>query len=123
MIYDGTVTNYSIEIYPSSWPGPSPAFPYTRTIGLNVVPLSTGGQGLAILYFVPAGRPVPDSSIRADTSDPLVFDLFLPLDDYTAIVDLVRNETPVMFAFDDNEPEKVWSVRAGPEEVGEDQGK
>ena len=120
--YRGTVTNYSIEIYPSSWPGPDARFPYTRTIGLNVA-MSTGGQGLAVLYFVPAGRAVPDGGIRVGTSDPIVFDVFMPMDDYTAILDLVRNETPIMFNFDDTETPPLWSVQTGPEEVGEDQGK
>jgi hypothetical protein len=120
--YRGTVTNYSVEIYPSSWPGPDAALPYTRGIGLNVS-MSTGGQGVAGLYFVPAGRAVPDGGIRVGTSDPIVFDVFMPMDDYTAILDLVRNETPVMFNFDDTETPPLWSVQAGPEEVGEDHGK
>jgi hypothetical protein len=92
--YDGTVTNYSIQISPSTWPGPGPDFPYTRFVGLNIAPLSPGGQGIAFLNFIPAGRPVPDSSIRGGSSEgDFVFDLALPMEDYTAIVDLVRNET------------------------------
>jgi hypothetical protein len=85
--------------------------------------LSPGGQGIAFLNFIPAGRPVPDSSIGGGSSEgDFVFDLALPMEDYTAIVDLVRNETPIRFAFDDTDP-NGWSVRTGSEEVGEDQGK
>jgi hypothetical protein len=73
------------------------------------------------LCFVPAGRPVPDGSVRAGTTDPVVFDLFLPMEDYTAIVDLVRNEKPIYWYFDDTSLE--LSVTTQGEVVGEDQGK
>jgi hypothetical protein len=81
-----------------------------------------GGHGLAFLNFIPVGRPVPDSSRRAGTTDPVVLDLYLPMDDYTAIVDLVRNEKPINFFFDDKNP-NGWAVSAFGEPVLEDQGK
>ncbi len=117
MLYQGSVSNYSIQVSPSTWTGP---FGYTRQVVLYVA-LSGGGNGLAGLYFVPAGRPVPDSGVRADTTDPVVFDLFLPMDDYTAVVDLVRNEKPIYWYFDDRSLE--LSVTTQGEVVGEDQGK
>ncbi|MGO9099428.1 MAG: hypothetical protein ACLP9Y_08310 [Mycobacterium sp.] len=96
MIYQGSVSNYSIQVFPSTWTGPSG---YTRVVALTVA--LSGGGGLALLNFIPAGRPVPAGSKRPGTTSPVVFDLFLPMDDYTAIVDLVRNETPINFFFDD----------------------
>jgi hypothetical protein len=100
MIYQGEVSNYQISISPSSYPGPNPEFPYTRFVGLNVA-MSGGGSAVVFVDFIPTGRSVPDSSIRAGTKPPdLVFDLFAPIDDYAAIVDVVRNESPVGFRFD-----------------------
>jgi hypothetical protein len=117
VLYQGSVSNYSIQISPSTWTGP---FGYTRLVVLQVA-LSGGGNGIAELCFVPAGRPVPDGSVRAGTTDPVVFDLFLPMEDYTAIVDLFRNEKPIYWYFDDTSLE--LSVTTQGDIVGEDQGK
>jgi hypothetical protein len=119
MLYQGSVSNYSIQIHSSTWTGP---FGYTRIVVLAPIALSGGGSGLAFLDFVPAGRPVPDRSKRGGTTDPIVWDLFLPMDDYAAIVDLVRNEKPINFYFDDATPDG-WAVTTGSELVGQDQGK
>ena len=119
MLYQGSVSNYSIQIHSSTWTGP---FGYTRIVVLAPIALSGGGSGLAFLDFVPAGRPVPDRSKRGGTTDPIVWDLFLPMDDYAAIVDLVRNEKRINFYFDDATPDG-WAVTTGSELVGQDQGK
>jgi hypothetical protein len=116
MQYQGSVSNYSIQIRPSTW------FGYPRVVYLNQFALLGGGSGLAFLNFIPAGRPVPNSSTRAGTTDPVVWDLYLPMDDYTAILDLVRNEKPINFFFDDMDP-NGWALSAFGEFVGEDQGK
>jgi hypothetical protein len=92
MVFQGEVSDYSIQIFPSTWLGP---FGYTRVVAVN------GTFGLAFYSFIPAGRPVPSSSKRAGTVGSNVFDLFLPMDDYTAVVDLLRNEKPGFFFFDD----------------------
>jgi hypothetical protein len=118
MQYQGSVSNYSIQIFPSTWTGPDG---YTRVVALYVALSGGGGQGLALLYFIPAGRPIPAGSKRAGTTSPVVFDLFLPLEDYTAIVDLVRNEKPINWFFDDTTQQ--IGVTTGGELVGEDQGK
>jgi hypothetical protein len=121
MQYSGSVSNYQLQINFPSVPFSSTGQPfgYTRVVALYVA-LSGGGAGLAELYFVP-GKPVPDSSTRVGTSTPLVFDLFLPLEDYTAIVDLVRNEKPIYWLFDDTTQQII--VSTDPELVGEGQGK
>ena len=66
MLYQGSVSDYSIQIMPSNWTGP---FGYTRLVVLYVA-LSGGGNGIAELCFVPAGRPVPDGSVKT-TFQPL----------------------------------------------------
>jgi hypothetical protein len=92
MTHQGTVSSYGIQIFPSNWSGP---FGYTRVVTL------TGTFGLAMLSFIPGGGTIPAGSVRAGTSSPVVFDLFLPMDDYMAIVDLLRNEQAINFFFDD----------------------
>jgi hypothetical protein len=123
MFYSGSVSNYSIQVSPSTFPGwAPPQYAYTRVVVLNPIDLSGGGSGLAFLYFVPDGRPVTDSSTRAGTANPVVWDLFLPMDDYAAIIDVLRNEQPISFFFNDATPD-AWALSTGEELVGEDWGK
>lgn len=118
MEYSGSFTSYAIQISPSNDAGPTPAAPYTRILVLNPVTLADKSTALCFINFVPAGRAVPDSGIRPDTAKPIVFDLFAPMDDYAALVDLVRNEGPLTFFFDDATP-NGWYLRTGSEPVGE----
>jgi hypothetical protein len=108
MVFQGEVSSYSIQISSSTFSGP---FGYTRFIALS------GTFGLAFLSFIPSGRPVPGNSKRAGTTGSDVFDLFLPMEDYAPIVDLVRNEKPVFFFFDDQSLE--LAVRTQSEPIGE----
>jgi hypothetical protein len=111
MMFQGEVSNYSIQISASNWLGP---LGYTRVVAL------TGAFGIAFLSFVPAGRIIPTSSKRAGTTGPDVFDLFLPMDDYGTVVDLVRNEKPVFWFFDDGTLQ--IGVRTQAEPIGEQEG-
>ena len=112
MLYQGTVSTYAIQLFPSNWVGPDG---YTRVVTL------TGTFGVAGLYFIPDGGTIPTGSKRAGTTNPVVFDLYLPMDDYAAIVDLVRNEKPITFFFDDSSHQ--IGVTTYGEAVGEDQAK
>jgi len=112
MLYQGFVKSYDIQIFPSNSTGP---YGYTRVVAL------TGTFGLASLSFIPAGRPIPPGSKRPGSSDPDIFDLFWPLDDYSAIVDLLRNEKPIAFYFDDTD-QSIGVTTYDPEPVGENEG-
>lgn len=90
MVFQGEVSDYSIQIFPSTWSGP---FGYTRVVVVN------GSFGLAFWSVISPGRAVPAS--RAGTVGSNVFDLFLPMEDYAAVIDLLRNEKPGFFFFDD----------------------
>ena len=92
MVFQGEVSNYSIQIFPSTWLGP---FGYTRVVAVH------GSFGLAFWSFIPPVRAVPASSKRPGTVGSDVFDLFLPMEDYAAVIDLLRNEKPGFFFFDD----------------------
>lgn len=118
MDYQGSFSSYSIEISPSSYPGPTPSSPYTRVVVLNPVLFAGHGTGMVFLNFVPAGRPLPTGGVRPDTESYVTFDLFPPLEDYPSIVDLVRNEGPLEFFFDDANPQG-WYLRTSQEPVGE----
>jgi hypothetical protein len=119
MQHFGPVPNYTIYIHPSTWAGPEPQTE-TRRVLITDIPLFGGGLGLASLNFIPEGLPVPDSTMQAGA--PVTFDLYLPMDDYTAVVDLLRNEgPPITFLFDDADP-NGWHLAASGK-PGEDQGK
>jgi hypothetical protein len=123
MQYFGLVSNYGIFIHPSTWEGPEPPkLRQTRQVFIYNMALASGGSGFAWLNFIPAGRRVPDSRMRAGSTDPVTWDLYLPMDDYTAIVDLLRNEQPIAFNFDDTAP-NGWFMGTAGEIPGEDQGK
>jgi hypothetical protein len=125
MIYDGSIqssANYTIQISSSAYPGPDPlAFPYTRMVVLWPAVLTGGDDAMVRFNFVPADRPIPDSQVDTTTST-IVFDMFPPMDDYPAIVDLVRNLSPLNFYFDDTDPNS-WYLKSSGGYVGEDQGK
>ncbi len=55
--------------------------------------------GLAFLNFVPQGGTLGTNSKRVDPWP--VFDLWYWIDAYPHVVDMLRNEKPVFFTFDD----------------------
>jgi hypothetical protein len=112
MMFQGEISNYSIQISSSTFAGP---FGYTRFVA------ASGPFGIGFLNFIPSGRVVPPSGKRPGTSGPNVFDCFLPMDDYGAIVDLVRNEKPVFFFLDDQSLQ--FGVMTSAEPVGEEEGR
>jgi hypothetical protein len=114
----GQVAKYGIEIFPSTLTGGDGA---TRFVSLPTFALGAGGFGQAVLGFIPTGRPVPDPRKQAGPLGTTTWNLFLPMDDYTAIIDLLRNEKPINFSIDDRS--NIWSLSSSDEPVGEDQGK
>ena len=75
-----------------------------------------GVFGKAVLWFLPAGTSLPDNykSPGQDT-----FFVYYSVDDWAAILDVLRNETPVYFNY--REESKTAQIYTGQEPVGEEE--
>jgi hypothetical protein len=92
--YQGNVQSYVLEIQ-------SPNSPYNQK---GVISLH-GAFGMAILYFVPQ-----DGQKRAGRD---IYDIYYWMDSWPHFTDLLRNEKPVQFQYDDsNNTAQIRSVRA-----------
>jgi hypothetical protein len=91
--YQGNVQSYLLEIQ-------SPNSPYNQK---GVISLH-GAFGLAILYFVPQGGQLGKNQKRAGRD---IFDIYYWMDSWPHLTDLLRNEKPVQFQYD-----QIRSVRA-----------
>jgi hypothetical protein len=85
--YRGNVQSYVLEIQ-------SPNSPYHQK---GVISLH-GAFGLAILYFVPQDGQLGKNQKRAGQD---IFDIYW-MDSWPHITDLLRNEKPVQFEYDDS---------------------
>lgn len=106
--YVGTVSSYQFLLWSSSSAAPEPG---ARMINITAdVPSgSPGGQQLNVyLYFVPSGQ-TPGSPVYAPEQyvSPSVmqssFTLYTAMDDYWAILDLLRNTSGLTFNVDSND--------------------
>lgn len=79
-----------------------------RVINLN------GSFGKAIIWFLPDGSTLPDNRKRANQN---TFDIYYHMDAWAAIVDILRNESPVYFNFSDTS--NAAQIYSGSEPVGE----
>ena len=77
----------------------------------------SGRFGLAFLYFVPEDLPFGENKKREGRD---IFDIYYRMDDWAAIVDILRNEKPVWFLFDNY---NNGIIKTGREEVGEEEAK
>jgi hypothetical protein len=69
-----------------------------------------GAFGLAILYFVPQDGQLGKNEKRAGQD---IFDIYYWMDSWPHFTDLLRNEKPVQFQYDDsNNTAQIRSVRA-----------
>ena len=97
--YQGNVQSYVLEIQ-------SPNSPYDQK---GVISLH-GAFGLAILYFVPQDGQLGKNQKRAEHD---IFDIYYWMDSWPHFTDLLRNEKPVQFQYDDsNDTAQIRSVRA-----------
>jgi hypothetical protein len=97
--YEGNVQSYVLEIQ-------SPNNPYTYKSAISL----HGAFGLAILYFVPQDGQLGKNQKRAGHD---IFDIYYWMDSWPHFTDLLRNEKPVHFQFDDsNNTAQISSVRA-----------
>jgi hypothetical protein len=97
--YQGNVQSYVLEIQ-------SPNSPYDQKAVISL----HGAFGLAILYFVPQDGQLGKNQKRAGQE---IFDIYYWMDSWPHLTDLLRNEKPVQFEFDDsNNTAQIRSVRA-----------
>ena len=101
--YQGNVQSYALEIQ-------SPNSPYDQK---GVISLH-GAFGLAILYFVPQDGQLGKNQKRAEHD---IFDIYYWMDSWPHFTDLLRNEKPVVFLYDDSDNTAL--IRSMMEPVGE----
>jgi hypothetical protein len=101
--YQGTVTRYTVAI-------DAPAGATSRTNALYL----TGDFGTAFLNFVPAGQALGKNQKRPNTN---VFDIWFWDHMWPAMIDMLRNEGPVFFYYDDSYNGALF--KTAPEPVGE----
>jgi hypothetical protein len=102
--YFGMIDTYFINL---SSPKP---YGSRRLMNLN------GAFGKAILRFLPEGDPLPDNKKRPGQD---VFDVFYHMDSWAAILDVLRNEKPVYFHY--NDTNNFAQIYTGREPVGEEE--
>ncbi len=100
--YFGKIDAYFINIFSDKSDGAE------RHMNLN------GTFGKAILWFMPQGRPLPENRKRSGQN---LFDVYYRITDWEAILDVLRNETPVYFNYQDTN--NTAQIYTGDEPVGE----
>jgi hypothetical protein len=88
-IFEGQVRNYSLIINTANSPAKSQ----------SVIALDMEAAGIAFLNFVPQGGTLGTNAKRVDSWP--TFDLYYWIDAYPHVVDLLRNDKPVFFTFND----------------------
>ena len=101
-VYFGEIDTYFVNVLSQS--------PFGGRRLMNI----TGNFGKAILWFYPEGMSLPDNRKRPDQD---VFDVYYRLDTWDAIVDVLRNESPVHFHYSDSS--NSAQIYTGQEPVGE----
>ncbi len=102
--YFGKIDTYFTNIMsPKNYAG-------KRLMNLN------GSFGKAILWFMPDGTTLPNNRKRSGQS---VFDIYYFKNDWEGILDVLRNETPVYFNYNDSG--NVAQIYTGKEPVGEEE--
>ena len=97
--YQGNVQSYVLDIQ-----SPNNPYNYKSVISLH------GAFGLAILYFVPQNGQLGENQKRAGHN---IFDIYYWMGSWPHFTDLLRNEKPVHFQYDDsNNTAQIRSVPA-----------
>ena len=97
--YQGNVQSYVLDIQ-----SPNSFYNHKSVISLH------GAFGLAILYFVPHDGQLGQNQKRAGQE---IFDIYYWMDSWPHFTDLLRNEKPVQFEYDDsNNTAQIRSIRA-----------
>ena len=92
------VTNYNVQIHTEV----NNPVPYNAFIGLNLVEtnVSVATNAVAFLNFYETGQSLPDNSVQNQSGMDVYIANFRTFW-FATIVDLVRNENPVTFWFDE----------------------
>lgn len=104
-IYSSTVDTYVLSI----------KTPNVHTNYKNIMYLK-GDFGLAFLCFVPEGGTMGTNRKRSGRN---VFDIYYPMSTWAQSVDLLRNEKPVYFFYDDSSNTAV--IKTSDEPIGEEE--
>ena len=104
-----TVHTGSIDTYIVNVLSPKP-YNGRRMISLQ------GGFGAAVLWFNPEDAALPSNGKRPGLN---VFDVYYPMSAWAAILDVLRNESPVQFSFSDSS--NAAQIYTGREPVGEEE--
>jgi hypothetical protein len=119
--YGGQVSNYLASVSSSN----STAVPGTRQIVCWVNDFD-GSQLLVAVWFVPSGAkmPKPSAATNQTTGDGTkisYFVLYTPVEDYSDVLDLLRNTSNLVFAIDDTDLSNSWNFGSSytdPQNVG-----
>ena len=76
----------------------------------------SGAFGKAILWFLPNGRNLADNAKKPGQD---VFYVYYHIDDWNAILDVLRKEAPVYFNYQDSSD--AAQIYTGKEPVGEEE--
>ena len=75
-----------------------------------------GSFGAAILWFYPEDAALPDNRKRSGQN---TFDVYYPMSSWSALLDVLRNESPVYFSYSDSS--NAAQIYTGREPVGEEE--
>lgn len=75
-----------------------------------------GSFGRAALWFKPQGSSLPDNKKRSGQN---IFEIYYYIEDWDAIIDVLRNETPVFFTYRDTS--NGAQIYTSSEPVGEEE--
>ena len=102
--YFGQIDTYTVNVLsPNAYSG-------RRVMNLE------GSFGKAILWFHPDDTTLPDNQKRSGED---VFDIYYNMRDWEAIIDVLRNESPIYFNY--SETHKAAQMYTGSEPVGEEE--
>ena len=102
--YFGTIDSYFVNIL-----SPRP-FNGKRLISIS------GSFGAATLWFLPEDSSLPDNRKRPNQD---IFEVYYHMDSWTALIDILRNESPLYFHF--NDTSNAAQLHTSHEPVGEEE--
>ena len=103
-VYAGEIDTYSVNVLsPKAYSG-------RRLMNLQ------GSFGTALLWFYPEDTSLPDNRKRSGQN---IFEAYYPMSSWAAILDVLRNESPVYFNYSDSS--NAAQIYTGREPIGEEE--